>query len=48
MDFTEKMQHLKMLFRDYIEALEDEHHKIPVFSKKLPLSWSSSHKLTKQ
>ncbi|OIV90571.1 hypothetical protein TanjilG_19207 [Lupinus angustifolius] len=38
MDFTEKMHRLKMGFRDYIQALEQERCKIQVFSKELPLS----------
>ncbi|CAL0299749.1 unnamed protein product [Lupinus luteus] len=38
MDFTDKMQRLKMGFRDYIQALEHERCKIQVFSKELPLS----------
>ncbi|KAK7268385.1 hypothetical protein RIF29_21083 [Crotalaria pallida] len=38
MDFTDKMQRLKMGFRDYIQALEEERCKIQVFSKELPLS----------
>ncbi|KAG5079611.1 hypothetical protein GLYMA_02G098800v4 [Glycine max] len=38
MQFAEKMQPLKMGFREYIEALEEERKKIQVFPKELPLS----------
>lgn len=38
MQFLEKMHPLKMGFREYIEALEEERRKIQVFPKELPLS----------
>ncbi|KAK7407573.1 hypothetical protein VNO78_09526 [Psophocarpus tetragonolobus] len=38
MQFAEKMLPLKMGFREYIEALEEERRKIQVFPKELPLS----------
>lgn len=38
MYFTDKLQRLNMGISDYIQALEEEHRKIQVFSKELPLS----------